>query len=291
MKIQRLLLPLVLLVSSAVAGAQGDARPAIAEYNLEKGGLALEGRDPVSYFEAGAKKPSKGDKALTETHRGVTYRFANEANRELFRATPERFEPAYGGWCAYAMAQGKQVEVDVDSFRIESGRLLVFYKGFLNDTRKKWKEEGDLTPKADAAWKRISGEEPATPKLNLGPDGLALGGFDPVSYFPEGGGRPLAGSTEFTARHGGALYRFASEENRAAFLESPARFEPAYGGWCAYGIAIEQFFPVEPTSFVIQDDRLLLFLKNDEVDALELWNADPPKLLKTADANWPKLSR
>ncbi len=289
----KILAPLALAALASVAATEGDARPALEHYNLAKDGLALEGRDPVSYFAEGASEPLKGDEALTAAHAGVTYRFANEENRRRFLASPERYEPAYGGWCAYAMAQGKKVEVDIDSFRVEEGRLLLFYKGFLNDTRKKWAKEGDLAPKADEHWKRISGESPGTAssKLNLDSDGLALGGFDPVSYFPEGGSRPQAGSAEHTARHGGALYRFANEANRAAFLKNPSHFVPAYGGWCAYGIAIEQFFPVEPTSFVIQDDRLLLFLRNDEVDALELWNADPPKLLKTADTNWPKLSR
>ncbi len=149
--------------TAGIAAPAEDARPALDQYNLGDGGLALEGRDPVSYFAAGAKKPAKGKKDLTATHRGVTYRFANEANRKAFLAKPAAYEPAYGGWCAYAMADGQKVEVDVDSFLIEDGRLMVFYKGLFNDTRKKWLKAGDLEPKADAGWKKISGEKPPVP--------------------------------------------------------------------------------------------------------------------------------
>ena len=153
----KILAPLALLALTTVATAQDGARASIEHYNLEKGGLALEGNDPVSYFPEGGGKPREGEKSITHAHRGVTYRFASEKNRELFRASPDRFEPAYGGWCAYAMVGGDKVEVDPKSFLIEKGRLLVFYKGLFNNTRKKWQKEGGdkLAPKADKAWKKL----------------------------------------------------------------------------------------------------------------------------------------
>ena len=146
------------LVTPATAHTQDEdePRPALKQYNLEKG-LALSGYDPVAYFEEGGGKPAEGKHDLTAKHRGITYRFANEKNRDAFLKTPERFEPAYGGWCAYAMVGGDKVEIDPKSFLIEKGRLLVFYKGFFNDTRKKWLKEGGakLAPKADKAWKKL----------------------------------------------------------------------------------------------------------------------------------------
>ncbi len=139
-------------------------RPALSHYNVDKKGLALEGRDPVAYFPEFGGKAVKGDKKITATHAGVTYRFKSEANRKAFLASPAKFEPAYGGWCAWAMVDGKgdKVEVDPDSFTVENGRLYVFYDGFFNDTRKSWKKKGGaqkLAAGADKNWKRISGED------------------------------------------------------------------------------------------------------------------------------------
>ena len=159
---------LLLVLPVALVGATGseersvledEKRPAISHYNLEKG-LALSGYDPVAYFPGGGGEPKKGKKELTATHLGVSYRFASKENKELFVAEPSRFEPAYGGWCAYAMSRGKKVEVDPKSFLVENGKLHVFYKGLFNNTRKKWQKEGGakLRPKATGNWKKISGE-------------------------------------------------------------------------------------------------------------------------------------
>ena len=157
------LLPFALLASVPQAQTVLDdegPRPAVKQYNLEKG-LALSGYDPVAYFKEGGGKPQKGKKDLTVAHRGVTYRFASAKNKSLFEKDPARFEPAYGGWCAYAMSQGEKVDVDPKSFLIENGRLHVFYKGLFSNTKKKWQKEGGdkLRPKADASWKKISGEK------------------------------------------------------------------------------------------------------------------------------------
>lgn len=146
-------------------------RADFAHLNLDKQGLSLSGYDPVAYFPEGGGKATKGSADIALLAGGVTWRFANEKNRELFRASPKRFEPAYGGWCAWAMASGDKVEIDPKSFLIEDGRLFVFYDGFLADTRKKWLKAGGATlrPKADAAWKKLV--EPPKPPPQ---DGQAL---------------------------------------------------------------------------------------------------------------------
>jgi YHS domain-containing protein len=140
---------------------QGDRHPLFEHLNLSKKGLALEGHDPVAYFPEHGGKATPGSEKITVNHLGVTYRFASEENRKAFLATPERFEPRYGGWCAWALADGKgdKVDVDPESFVVESGKLYVFYDGFWGDTRKKWKEAGGaakLAPKGDENWKRIT---------------------------------------------------------------------------------------------------------------------------------------
>jgi len=73
--------------------------------------------------------PQPGIPTLTVTHEGRRYRFALEDNRERFTAAPSRYEPAFGGWCAYAVAHGYKFEVDPRSYLVEDDRLFGFYRG------------------------------------------------------------------------------------------------------------------------------------------------------------------
>lgn len=148
-------------------GKDPNVRRDVSQYNLERGKPAIQGYDPVAYFPEGGGKPAKGDAKFAYAYRGVTYHFVNQKNLDAFKAEPTKFEPAYGGWCAYAAANSDKVEIDPTSFKITDGRLFLFYKGFLNDTRASWvKEEAKLTPKADAYWKKIAHEDP--PKKKTG---------------------------------------------------------------------------------------------------------------------------
>lgn len=98
---------------------------------------------------------------------------------------------------------------------------------------------------------------------------IAIGGYSPVSYFEKG--RAELGSPDHAVEHEGKVYHLASAAQAHAFRENPDKYLPAHGGVCAYGVSIGKTFPVDPTNFKIVDGRLLLFLKNDEVDARELW--------------------
>jgi YHS domain-containing protein len=148
---------LVLVGLNVVADLRAGAQAASKNYNLDSNGLALQGYDPVSYFDAG--RAAKGKPEFTAGVNGATYRFATHANRQKFLADPAKYEPAYGGWCATAMAEGKKVEIDPGNFKVTDGRLFLFYKSLLADARKAWnKDEAGLRAKADANWKRISAE-------------------------------------------------------------------------------------------------------------------------------------
>jgi len=286
-----LAIALIGLSAGTVAQAQADTnRAALAEYNLEKSGLALSGYDPVAYFAKEAK-PTKGDKKISVTHRGVTYRFANDANRKRFIASPAQFEPAYGGWCAYAMAKDKQVEIDPESFLIEDGRLLLFYKGLFNNTRKKWGKEGPdkLRPQADANWKKLSGEGSgellrSAAHFNLD-DGLGLAGYDPVAY---GAGNARAGKKSLTTNFGGVEYRFATEAARSSFLASPATFEPQYGGWCAWAMSQGKKVAVDPTAFVRDEAGLFVFYNADKRDE---WIAARKQMVRDANVKWSEINK
>lgn len=121
------------------------------QFNLENG-LAIQGYDPVAYFTQ--NKAVEGSKQLSAVFEGVTYRFSSAANKELFVKDPKKYEPQYGGWCAYAMgATGEKVEVDPETFKILNGKLYLFYHSWTNNTLTKWnKDETNLKSKADKSW-------------------------------------------------------------------------------------------------------------------------------------------
>lgn len=127
-----------------------------SQLNIDKSGLALQGYDPVSYFTTG--KPVEGNKNISLTMDGVVYHFSSTKNRDAFKADPDKYEPEYGGWCAYAMgASGEKVEVDPETFKIVNNKLYLFYNKYFNNTLKSWnKDEANLKRKADAHWKQLS---------------------------------------------------------------------------------------------------------------------------------------
>ncbi|MEM6853048.1 MAG: YHS domain-containing (seleno)protein [Planctomycetota bacterium] len=114
---------------------------------------------------------------------------------------------------------------------------------------------------------------------------LGLAGYSPVSYFHADG--PHVGSPEFSAQHDGVTYFFANEEELSTFSADPERFAPAYGGWCATGMSKGKYFDVDPTTFKIVDGQLFLYKNNEQVNALDVWNAgDEAKLTTKANAFW-----
>lgn len=121
------------------------------EFNLEKG-VAIQGYDPVAYFTQ--NKAVKGSKQIAAIADGVTYYFSTVANKELFVKAYKKYEPQYGGWCAYAMgASNDKVEIDPETFKIVNGKLYLFYHSWVNNTLNKWnKDETNLKTTADKNW-------------------------------------------------------------------------------------------------------------------------------------------
>ena len=123
-------------------------------FNLDNG-IAIKGYDPVAYFTL--NKAVKGSKELAVSHQGITYYFSSAANKETFKANPFKYEPEYGGWCAYAMGDsGEKVSVDPETFKIVNGKLYLFYNRFFTNTLKTWnKDEANLKKKADLNWPKL----------------------------------------------------------------------------------------------------------------------------------------
>ncbi|MCZ8165652.1 YHS domain-containing (seleno)protein [Silanimonas sp.] len=112
--------------------------------------------------------------------------------------------------------------------------------------------------------------------------GVILHGHDAVAYQTEN--RPVKGNAAFSATHEGATYHFVSAANRDAFLADPARYAPAYGGFCAMGAALEKKLDIDPTQFKVVDGRLYL---NVNADVFTAWEKDIPTNIKNANQNWP----
>jgi hypothetical protein len=120
--------------------------------------------------------------------------------------------------------------------------------------------------------------------VNTNNAGLALGGYDPVAYFVAG--MAEVGSPDVTASHGGATYRFVNTANRDQFLAAPAKYLPAYGGYCAYGVASGYKVKVDPDAFTIVDGTLYL---NYDKGVMRKWRADVPAYIAKANANWKSI--
>ncbi len=135
-----------------ISNAQSALRT--KQFNLEKG-VAIQGYDAVAYFTQG--KAVKGNKQFSAIAEGVTYYFSSAANRDLFVKDFSKYEPQYGGWCAYAMgATNDKVEIDPETFKIVNGKLYLFYHSWVNNTLNKWnKNEATLKTAADKNWVAI----------------------------------------------------------------------------------------------------------------------------------------
>lgn len=119
--------------------------------NVDDDFVALGGYDPVSYFNQ--ERPSKGNESLTAQYKGATYHFSNQENLDMFISDPDKYAPAYGGYCAYAMGKGYLADANPETYKIKDGKLLVFFNNFVVNTLNRWnRDEESLYPSAEANW-------------------------------------------------------------------------------------------------------------------------------------------
>jgi YHS domain-containing protein len=147
-------LTIILTMITVVSFGQDAVQLRKSQFNLDNG-VAVSGYDPVTYFKQ--QKAIKGKKEFAVFHQGVTYYFSSPENKEEFKKDPSRYEPQYGGWCAYAMGKdGSKVEIDPATFKIIDGKLYLYYNKFFNNTLKSWnRDEQNLKTKADVNWKKF----------------------------------------------------------------------------------------------------------------------------------------
>jgi YHS domain-containing protein len=120
--------------------------------------------------------------------------------------------------------------------------------------------------------------------LNLDKAGVAIQGYDPVAFFTDH--HPVTGKPQFSSKQDGAIYWFASKQHQELFQADPAKYKPAFGGYCAYGVSRNRLVEIDVKAYQIVDGRLLLqYSKGVRED----FNKDTKGNLKKAEANWPGL--
>ncbi len=123
---------------------------------------------------------------------------------------------------------------------------------------------------------------------NVDKSGLALAGYDPLSYHQ---GSPKKGLEDYAVTRDGITYFFSSPANRELFLSNPDAYIPAYGGWCAWAMLEGEKVEVDPENFKIVGGRTLLFYNSFFTNTLDEWNdltasETEEELTKKAQEHW-----
>lgn len=113
---------------------------------------------------------------------------------------------------------------------------------------------------------------------------VGVQGYDLVSYHQKGG--PVAGNGNYTAEYDGVTYLFSSRENMRIFEKNPALYLPAYGGYCAYGVALGKKFVGDPRVWKLVNGKLYL---NLDKKIAGLWVQDIPGYIEKANLNWEQI--
>lgn len=131
--------------------------PAMAKNLVHTTGnqLALDGYDPVAFFTD--SKPVRGQASITATHRGATYRFASETNRDTFLSDRDRYAPQFGGYCAFGVSLGSLFPTKIETWQIIDGRLLL--NKDLGIKKKFDKNKTKNLAKADSNWPGLVAKE------------------------------------------------------------------------------------------------------------------------------------
>jgi len=116
-------------------------------------------------------------------------------------------------------------------------------------------------------------------------DGVAIGGTDTVAYHTVG--QPTQGSPQFSAEYQGATWHFASAANRDLFNADPAKYAPAYGGWCAAGASKGKKVATKPELFAVVVGQL--YLNSSDVAHNKLFLGDTATTVRKGEANWKRI--
>ena len=113
---------------------------------------------------------------------------------------------------------------------------------------------------------------------------VILKGYDPVAYFNQG--KAVRGNPSITSRYNGATYLFASPEDKAEFDKRPAKFEPQYGGYCAYSMSKGERHDIDPKAFHIYKGKLYVCGTPEQ---MKMFSTNIDESISKADKNWLKI--
>ncbi len=131
---------LILALALATSSLALTAQPALADQAPIYTGLlsrvAVSGYDPVAYFTD--NRPVRGTTQFRTTYQGYEYRFASAEHLAAFQANPTRYLPQYGGYCAWAIAQGYTASGNPNNWRIVDGKL---YLNYNDEIQQRWERD------------------------------------------------------------------------------------------------------------------------------------------------------
>ncbi len=147
---------LVTAPTALIAPAFADVAPVYTKKNSD---LALSGYDPVAYFTLG--EPTEGSETFSTEYQGANFLFASQENLDLFLASPDQYAPQYGGYCAWAAAQGKTAAGNPQHWAIVDGRL---YLNYNRRIQRRWDaDQADFIAAADEKWPEVIGVAETAP--------------------------------------------------------------------------------------------------------------------------------
>ena len=118
-------------------------------------GKAIRGYDPVAYFTEG--KPVKGDTKLIYNWNNADWYFSSQKNLDLFKASPEKYAPQYGGYCAFGLSNGYKAPTDAGAWTIQDDKL---YLNYNLQVRQEWnKDRQQRIKQADQNWPSVRDKE------------------------------------------------------------------------------------------------------------------------------------
>ena len=146
----KITLTILLVTVSLITEAQIDP--------IDQNGVGIGGYDLVSYFKD--SKPKPGSKIYNTKYKEVTYYFSTEANLREFEKKPERYLPAYDGYCALGVCYLKKISINPESYTIINDKLYLFFDGTVKGRRvnylEQWlKNEPKFLSKAEELWPNV----------------------------------------------------------------------------------------------------------------------------------------
>ncbi|NQD38003.1 YHS domain-containing protein [Permianibacter sp. IMCC34836] len=127
-------------------------------------------------------------------------------------------------------------------------------------------------------------DETSTASVNVEQGNVILKGYDAVAYFTQNAA--VKGDKKFAVSHDGATYYFASAANMKLFAANPGKYAPQYGGFCAMGVALGKKLDVDPSQFIVHNNKLYL---NVNADVFKVFTKDVDGNVAKAETNWPSL--